>query len=189
MGNALMRNIAAQGLYRPSMYGYYGNEGRCPPAQYTASQPCAAHGPRTMPALNEYATQGSAALVAAARTVQADALQDIFGILENVAADATEDATASPQRPMIVNRLIVVEATAGDFTVNSIQIGVENVFASATGIPAAVFRTDGTGPSFRTQQIVFPGTDVTVNVTNNDAMNALDFQGAFYGLVPAGIGC
>lgn len=96
----------------------------------------------------------------------------------NVGAGASAVISVQPQLPFKLERLVT--AVTG-FSINNIAVGTVSQFVAAGAVPSEVFAADAVGVSLRGDTAV-PGVLIQTTVTNNTA-GALDFSGAFIGLV------
>lgn len=96
----------------------------------------------------------------------------------NVGAGATAVITVNPQLPF---KLIRLSTAAAGFLIENIQIGTVSQFVAAGAVPSEIFAPDATGVELKGDTAV-PGVAIQITVTNNTA-GALDFTGAFLGLV------
>lgn len=94
----------------------------------------------------------------------------------SVAASATATVTQRAQRPFQIQRAVWSSTTAPFFTINQLLAGMENMFAAPGSVPAEVFSSSAFGTGLR-GYIVYPGIDMTLQVTNNDAgaAHTIDF--------------
>ncbi|HEX6276087.1 MAG TPA: hypothetical protein VFZ53_23765 [Polyangiaceae bacterium] len=85
----------------------------------------------------------------------------------SVAAGATTTVTQRAQRPFQIQRATWASTSAPFFTINQLLAGMENMFAAPGSVPAEVFSSSAFGTGLR-GYIVYPGIDMTLQVTNND---------------------
>lgn len=83
-----------------------------------------------------------------------------------VAAAATTDVTAQPQRPFKVERLVIPSDIAGFFQINNVSVGADSQFvAVGQPVPGRTWQENSVGTSLKgdTAQI---SMTISINITN-----------------------
>lgn len=125
--------------------------------------------PGTAAGLSQAGLHEASALAAAAKVELARGDDIMYGIdsaAVNIAAAATATLTVTPQKRHIPQRIVLSAATAANFVVNDLRVGVEPVLATTGAISAAVFIQDASQtPPFRAV-VCEVGMTVSIQVTN-----------------------
>lgn len=98
----------------------------------------------------------------------------------NVAAGATVEVTAEPQRAFKPEALIIDETTAPDFLVTEIKIGTKTLFVNTGGVPASMFKADGVLGRLLLNKTGQVSQQLTIRVRNISA-SARPFYAAMVG--------
>lgn len=103
-----------------------------------------------------------------------------FDSVTNVTKATSARITSRPQKTFRPDRLVVANAIAGFFLIDSLQVGTDNMLVSADSIPAEAFSnlSVGVGLKMATANI---GIDITLSVTNIDAAADHRFNGMLIG--------
>lgn len=90
----------------------------------------------------------------------------LYGFIQTgIAAGASANISAAPQKRNIPRRLFLSETVADNFVVDNIVVGVEPVLATAGAIAASAFVPNSLVPDF-VQRRCEVSMQVTVSVTN-----------------------
>jgi len=102
-----------------------------------------------------------------------------FATAAAVGAGASGIATAQPQVPFRIDRLVVPSDIAGLFTIDDLKVGKNSQFAATGAVPARIFQENGVGVCLKgdTAQVSML---VTLNVTNISG-GAATFRAAVIG--------
>lgn len=100
-----------------------------------------------------------------------------------VAASATVPIVVRPQvRAYRVSGLLIPSSVGPNFDVNSILVGTDLVFAGAAGpVPALVFSELAAQKVGVVTRSAPTALDITLNVTNTDAVNPHTIEGTYFG--------
>jgi hypothetical protein len=81
------------------------------------------------------------------RQTGGDTIGNLLGFesAATIAAGATANVEAEPQKPFKPQSLIVEDATIGDFVITDLRVGTTSLFASndGRGVPCSLFKSDG----------------------------------------------